>query len=109
MWPKSVPLYPGRGLINVINWVTCTVLVLATVGIGMGFQPSGPMSSSAPAGDRSWSKHWAYKQQRSRAHRRMKNTMYASTPDRAAAMCPVLSDGPEHEEQKGTVTFSPTI
>lgn len=36
---------------NVISWVTCTVLVLATVSIGMSFQPSGPISSSAPTGD----------------------------------------------------------
>ncbi len=70
-------------------------LILATIGIGMGFQRSGPMSSSDAGGDRTWSRHWAYEQQRSRAHRRMKNTMYASTPDRpdGTVMCPVLSDG----------------
>ena len=80
---------------NVVRQATYASLILATIGIGMGFQRSGPMSSSDPGGDRSWSKHWAYEQQRSRAHRRMKNTMYASTPDRpdVAAMCPVLSDG----------------
>ncbi len=80
---------------NVVRQAIYASLILATVGIGMGFQRSGPMSSSDPAEDRTWSKHWAYEQQRSRAHRRMKNTMYASTPDRpdVAAMCPVLSDG----------------
>ncbi len=80
---------------NVVRQATYASLILATVGIGMGFQRSGPMSSSDAGGDRTWSKHWAYEQQRNRAHRRMKNTMYASTPDRpdVAAMCPVLSDG----------------
>ncbi len=80
---------------NVVKQATYASLILATIGIGMGFQRSGPMSSSAPAGNRTWAKHWAYEQQRSRAHRRMENTMYASTPDRAGTtpMCPVLSDG----------------
>ena len=80
---------------NVGKQATYASLILATIGIGMGFQRSDPMSSSDPGGDRTWSKHWAYEQQRSRAHRRMKNTMYASTPDRpdVTVMCPVLSDG----------------
>ena len=80
---------------NVVRQAIYASLILATIGIGMGFQRSGPMSSSAPGGDRTWSRHWAYEQQRSRAHRRMKNTMYASTPDRpdVTVMCPVMSDG----------------
>ena len=80
---------------NVVRQAIYASLILATIGIGMGFQRSGPMSSSAPGGDRIWSRHWAYEQQRSRAHRRMKNTMYASTPDRpdVTVMCPALSDG----------------
>ena len=80
---------------NVVRQAIYASLILATIGIGMGFQRSGPMSSSDAGGDRTWSRHWAYEQQRSRAHRRMKNTMYASTPDRpdVTVMCPVLSDG----------------
>ena len=80
---------------NVVRQAICASLILATIGIGMGFQRSGSISSPAPGGDRTWSRHWAYEQQRSRAHRRMKNTMYASTPDRpdATVMCPVMSDG----------------
>ena len=80
---------------NVVRQAIYASLILATIGIGMGFQRSDPMSSSDPGGDRIWSKHWAYEQQRSRAHPRMKNTMYASTPDRAdvTVMCPALSDG----------------
>ncbi|MDE2926520.1 MAG: DUF1588 domain-containing protein [Acidobacteriota bacterium] len=80
---------------NVVKQVTYALLILATIGVGMGFQRSGPMSSSAQEGDRTWSKHRAYEQQRSRAHRRMKNTMYASTPDRVdvTVMCPALRDG----------------
>ena len=80
---------------NVVRQAIYASLILATIGFGMGFQQSGPMSPSAPGGDRTWSKHWAYEQQRNRAHRRMKNTMYASTPDRpdVTVMCPVLSDG----------------
>ena len=80
---------------NVVKQAIYASLILATIGIGMGFQRSGPISSPAPGGDRTWSRHWAYEQQRSRAHRRMKNTMYASTPDRpdVTVMCPVLSDG----------------
>ena len=80
---------------NVVRQAIYASLILATIGIGMGFQRSGPISSPAPGGDRTWSRHWAYEQQRSRAHRRMKNTMYASTPDRpdVTVICPVLSDG----------------
>ena len=80
---------------NVVRQAIYASLILATICIGMGFQRSGPMSSSDAGGDRTWSRHWAYEQQRSRAHRRMKNTMYASTPDRpdVTVMCPVLSDG----------------
>ena len=80
---------------NVVRQAIYASLILATIGIGMGFQRSGPISSPAPGEHRTWSRHWAYEQQRSRAHRRMKNTMYASTPDRpdVTVMCPVLSDG----------------
>ncbi len=63
---------------NVVRQAIYASLILATICIGMGFQRSGPMSSSDAGGDRTWSRHWAYEQQRSRAHRRMKNTMYAS-------------------------------
>ena len=69
-----------------------TLLVAVAVGlqwVGVLAAPGLPENQSTP------SVRWTYQLQRARAHQRMKNTMYASTPDRAAVavMCPALSDG----------------
>ena len=79
--------------LSISRTVTCVVLIV--VAMGIGFQPVQAIASPAPGGQRTSSNRWAYELQRARAHQRMENTMYASTPGRAdvAAMCPALSDG----------------
>ena len=64
------------------------------IGIVLGLQLVPGVASAAPESDQARSR-WAYELQRARAHQRMENTMYASTPVRAdvSAMCPALSDG----------------
>ena len=64
------------------------------IGIFPGHQVFSEVFSAAPGRDRSRSQ-WAYELRRARAHQRMGNTMYASTPSRAGVdvMCPALSDG----------------
>lgn len=41
---------------NIVKQATYASPILVTIDTGMGFQRSGPMSSSAPAGELAWSK-----------------------------------------------------
>ena len=71
---------------------TWVLLIATAIGIAAGLDLAQATAAPAPAKQRV---RWAYELQRAQAHARMKNTMYASTPDRAGAtvMCPALSDG----------------
>ena len=71
------------------------LLIAAAIGIGAGLQLAWSMASPVPKSPRTSSDRWAYELQRARAHIRMKNTMYASTPDRAdvGSLCPALVGG----------------
>ena len=71
----------------------CAFLIAATIGTGIRLVRT--IASPVPRSHRTLSDRWAYEFQRARAHRRMKNTMYASTPLRVdeAPMCPALVDG----------------
>ncbi len=63
--------------------------------MAIGLQWIGTLAAPGPSGNKRFSVRWSYEHQRAQAHAHMKNTMYASTPDRpdVAAMCPALSDG----------------
>ena len=67
-----------------------TLLVVA-----VGLQSDGAMAPAGSGNQSGPSDRWAYRFHLSRAHDRMADTMYASTPDPndAAVMCPVLRDG----------------
>ena len=69
--------------------------LLIAAAIGTGIQLVRTMASPVPRSHRTLSVRWAYELQRARAHRRMENTMYASTPPLVddASMCPALVDG----------------
>ena len=69
--------------------------LLIAAAIGTGIQLARTIASPVPRSHRTLSDRWAYELQRARAHRRMKNTMYASTPPSVdeASMCPALVDG----------------
>ena len=71
----------------------CALLMAAAIGTGL--QLARTMASPVPGGDRTPSVRRAYELRRARAHQRMENTMYASTPARAevGAMCPALVGG----------------
>ena len=71
----------------------CAFLIAATIGAGIHLVRT--IASPVPRSHRTLSDRWAYEFQRARAHRRMKNTMYASTPPSVddASMCPALVDG----------------
>ena len=71
----------------------CAFLIAATIGTGIHLVRT--IASPVPRSQRTLSDRWAYEFQRARAHRRMKNTMYASTPVLAdmGSMCPALVDG----------------
>ena len=73
----------------------CVLLILVAMGLGTGLELSRAKAWSVSERYRTRHDRWAYELQRARAHRRMENTMYASTPDRAdaTAVCPTLSDG----------------
>ena len=77
-------------LVPFIGTETWVWLIAGVIVVGL--QLTQAMAAAAPAKQRI---RWAYELQRARAHARMENTMYASTPDRAGAtlMCPALSDG----------------
>ena len=81
------------GILSVAVLVT-PVLAAQAAAIGTGFQLD-LVPSHVPKSHRTPSFRWAYELQRARAHTRMKNTMYASTPVRAdvAPMCSALVDG----------------
>ena len=74
---------------------TWALLIAAAIGMGPGFQPSPAMAQPVPGDPRTSSVRWDYELQRDRAHQRMENTMYASTPARGdeASMCPALAGG----------------
>ena len=71
------------------------MLIAAAISIGSVFQPARAMAQPVPGSDRTSSDRWAYEHQRARAHQRMENTMYASTPvlSDEASMCPALASG----------------
>ena len=71
----------------------CALLMAAAIGAGL--QLARTIASTVPGGDRTPSVRRAYELRRARAHQRMENTMYASTPVRAevGAMCPALVGG----------------
>ena len=71
------------------------MLIAAAISIGSVFQPARAMAQPVPESPRSAASRWAYELQRTQAHQRMENTMYASTPTGAdeAAMCPALAGG----------------
>ena len=71
----------------------CALLIAAAIGIGL--QLAWSMALPVPGSHRTPSDRWAYELQRARAHIRMKDTLYASTPTRADAgsMCPALVGG----------------
>lgn len=72
----------------------CTRLTVVAISTVTALQLGLGVTWGATGSDRSRSR-WVYELQRARAHQRMENTMYASTPARAGmtAMCPVLSNG----------------
>ena len=69
--------------------------LLIAAAIGTGIQLARTIASPVPRSHRTLSDRWAYELQRARAHRRMKNTMYASIPPSLdeASMCPALAGG----------------
>ena len=71
----------------------CALLMAAAIGAGL--QLARTIASTVPESHRTPSGRWAYELRRARAHQRMENTMYASTPVRAevGAMCPALVGG----------------
>ena len=71
----------------------CALLMAAAIGAGL--QLARTIASTVPGSHRTPSGRWAYELRRARAHQRMENTMYASTPVRAevGAMCPALVGG----------------
>ena len=71
----------------------CALLIAAAIGGGL--QLARAIAPPVPGSHRTPSVRRAYELQRARAHLRMKNTMYASTPVRAdvGSMCPALVDG----------------
>ena len=73
----------------------CALLISVAIGIGTELDLSWGQASSVSESDRRPSQRWAYELQRARAHQRMENTMYASTPSPPGedVMCPVLRDG----------------
>ena len=71
----------------------CALLIAAAVACG--FRLARIIASPASGNDRSQSIRRAYELRRAQAHRRMENTLYASTPSPLdeASMCPALFDG----------------
>ena len=71
----------------------CALLIAAAVACG--FRLARIIASPASGSDRSQSIRRAYELRRAQAHRRMENTLYASTPSPLdeASMCPALFDG----------------
>ena len=71
----------------------CALLIAAAIGGGL--QLARAIASPVPGKHRTPSVRRAYELQRARAHLRMKNTLYASTPVRAdvGSMCPALVGG----------------
>ena len=66
---------------NVVRQAIYASLILATIGIGMGFQQSGPMSSFRCGGRPDLVQELGLTNSSAAGRdRRMKNTMYASTP-----------------------------